>query len=243
MSWHDYYDPYYGDVKCNLTKENTTRCLYCNILIYNIYLDAHLKSHAHEGQGRAWDPFPNPITTPPVQSKPIQRTSRTGRRTISDIVENVAYIGDNRELYQAITGDSSQNRGVSYGASYSLGYDEYPYKSYDYHAGFPKYTDNTSAPINKANKVGDTEYFKSEPVELNGWLIHKEPVQMGRKKALRTHMFTSENMEVFVIKIIPFGFDLDYCIFSPSREAVMSFLKDFDIQVEIEDMDSVCQSI
>jgi len=165
------------------------------------------------------------------QQKSTQRTSRTGRRILSDIVQNVVFIGDNRELHQAIIGQETYKQA-------------YPKRSYtDLYFGLPILSPGTGS-FASLTAFAD----KSEPVELNGWIVHKEIVQVGRKKALRAHILTSGDMEIYAVNIVEDMVGLasvsrDYCVFSPNRQAVESFLKDFDIQAEIEDMDAVCQSI
>lgn len=137
-----------------------------------------------------------------------------GSSTWSDIVKNVADLGRNDDIRSLLDPESDEN------------IDNYDYKTYDWKN--PPSKNGWTKVIPERNERGRREYPKS-----------------GKKKSLYAELFRKDNKEVFILNTDEYAAVCEYwyVVYSDDKSAVEMFLKDFGIKTDIEDMDSVCQTL
>jgi hypothetical protein len=85
--------------------------------------------------------------------------------------------------------------------------------------------------------------------DIRGWTLisphYKNSIKSGKKKSLDAERLQKDGKEVFLLNTSEYESvgDYDYVVYADDKTAVETFLKDFNLNTTIEDMDSVCQTL
>ena len=108
--------------------------------------------------------------------------------------------------------------------------------------------------VKNCAQVGDIAAISIEQEQgnsgfvVNGWKhieFQSNDKAVGKKKSLLVEHMRKGDIEVCLLNthIYSNGGAYDFAVFSDDRAAVETFLKDFNLNTTIEDMDSVCQTL
>lgn len=111
----------------------------------------------------------------------------------------------------------------------------------------------TSDVVKNVALVGNIQEFEDAfldsdgegPVVVRHWVVDRAAVTSGKRGRLFADLLVKDKHRVFLLNTSPYaaGGDFDFAVYADSKNDVKAFLKDFNIDVRIEDEDSVCQTL
>jgi len=102
--------------------------------------------------------------------------------------------------------------------------------------------------IESISSIFNDDFDDETTIVVNGWKVSQwqdGEIMSGRKKWLYADSASKGDKHISLINSSEYSNvgEYDFVVFSNDRSAVEVFLKDFDIDVSIADIDSVCQTL